>query len=398
MIDAFDREIKIHKSKIREVFTPNKPVDSIELFCGRADEVGRIVESVNTDGLHILLYGDRGVGKTSLASITCAILSNTRVIPTCHIKRCDRNDTFKSIILYLFERVGIKCTTRNTLNTSAMIGSNSCGLGKNSSKEFLTTDNIDSPSWVASKIGHLEGVFLIDEFDVIKEDEDKWKIAELIKHLSDINSKLTIFVVGISKTAEELIAGHPSVQRCVKEIQLKRMYDSELMSIIENGEQRLNINFVKDVKKHIVKISAGFPYFTHLLALKSAEEAICADKTTITKLDFREAIKRSVDDLEGSLREKYRSAVNGQKIERNKNILLAAALCGEDIFLAKDLKDKYNFITKQNILQQELNNFLKNIISGGFTTILQRVSKGVYRFNDPRMPSFIKLMNNYIEE
>lgn len=399
MMESIDREYKIVRSGVRDVFTPNKPVDSIGLFCGRSNEVARIVESVNTDGLHVLLYGDRGVGKTSLARITSEILTKSGVVEKCYIKRCDRSDSFRTIVMHFLDKVGIKCTIKESIGVSGTIGFKDCGFGQTSTKEMLNIDNIDSPSWVASKIEHIKGLFLIDEFDVLKDDEDKKKIAELIKQLSDANSKLTIFVVGISKTARELIAGHPSVQRCVKEIQLKRMYDHELIAIIENGENRLQITFAKDVKKRIVQISAGFPYFTHLLALKTAEEAIAIDKKTISKDDFRRAVTRSVDDLEGSLRDKYNSAVNGNKKERNTNILLAAALCGEDIFRAQDLKLNYNTITKQNISQQELNNFLTpNIISEGYTTILQRVGKGLYRFNDPRMPSYIKLVNNYIEE
>ncbi|MBQ3259777.1 MAG: ATP-binding protein [Alistipes sp.] len=399
MMESIDREYKIVRSGVRDVFTPNKPVDSIGLFCGRSNEVARIVESVNTDGLHVLLYGDRGVGKTSLARITGEILTKSGVVEKCYIKRCDRSDTFRTIVMHFLDSVGIKCAIKESIGVSGTIGFKDCGFGQTSTKEMLNIDNIDSPSWVASKIEHIKGLFLIDEFDVLKDDEDKKKIAELIKQLSDANSKLTIFVVGISKTARELIAGHPSVQRCVKEIHLKRMYDHELTAIIENGENRLQMTFAKDVKKRIVQISAGFPYFTHLLALKTAEEAIVIDKTTISKDDFRRAVTRSVDDLEGSLRDKYNSAINGNKKERNTNILLAAALCGEDIFRAQDLKLNYNTITKQNISQQELNNFLTpNIISEGYTTILQRVGKGLYRFNDPRMPSYIKLVNNYMEE
>lgn len=56
----------------------------------------------------------------------------------------------------------------------------------------------------------LNTLLLIDEFDSIQNKEDKHKVAELIKLLSDSNSSFKIFVVGIAESAEELTAGHPS--------------------------------------------------------------------------------------------------------------------------------------------------------------------------------------------
>ena len=395
-----DREEIIVRSGVRNVYIPNKPIDSVELFCGRQNEVSRIIEGINTGGMHVLLYGDRGVGKTSLSKITCTMLMLNSTITNYHVKICDSSDSFVSIIQSLFQDLNIKCSIKSSSSCNFSFLWKLVSFGKNENTEYISYDNIASPSWVAKRIAEFEGVFLIDEIDVLPNYEDKKKIAELIKQLSDKNSKLKIFVVGISKTAGELFGGHPSVQRCLKEIRLNRMSDDELKEIIEKGERRLSIAFSQGVKRVIIKSSAGYPYFTQLLALKAAEEAVCAESKSVTMNEFRLAVRRAVDDLEGSLKEQYQKAIIGQRIDRNKNILLAAALCGEDIFLAKELKTNYNTITKQDISQQELNNFLSssNIISEGYTTILRRVGKGVYVFNDPRMPSFIKLMNNYIEE
>lgn len=384
--------------KAKEVFTPNKPINSVELFCGRQDEVGKIQECLVTDGLHMILYGDRGVGKTSLSYITCQILLSRGFIANIYCKTCDSQDTFSSIILHLFYKSNIKCIKNKKEYNSRTFSSSFIGLGKQQENEIAVYSNINSPSWVAEQIEHLNGVYLIDELDVIG-DEDKKKIAELIKQLSDKGSKFTIFVVGISKTASDLFGGHPSIQRCVKEIRLDRMSNQELEDIISKGEDRLQISFSREVKRAIINSSAGFPYFTQLLALKSAEEALSKDIVKVSKIEFKIAVQKAVDDMEGSLREKYEQAIVGTKVERNKRILLAAALCGEEIFQASQLKDNYAKITQTTISQQELNNFLTtNIISNAFSTILRRVAKGVYIFNDPRMPSFIKLINNYIEE
>lgn len=148
---------------------------------------------------------------------------------------------------------------------------------------------------------------------MLKHIEDKEKLAELIKQLSDYQSQFTIFIVGISKTAKELIGGHPSVQRCIKEIQLQRMSDSELTDIITRGAERLHLSFSESVQRSIVKASAGFPYFTQLLALKSAEEAVAKGVNYVTEDDFVVAVRRAVDDLEGSLKDHYDAAIIGQR-------------------------------------------------------------------------------------
>lgn len=393
------REELIRKSRVREAFAPNKPIDTIELFCGRKDEVNRIVEGINTDGLHVLLYGDRGVGKTSLARITTVLMENHGNISAHYIKTCDNHDTFVTIVQTLFEKMGIRCVIKKSSSWDFSFLWNIFRIQNGTKTEYITADNISSPSWVADKIENQEGVFLIDEIDVLQDIADKHKIAQLIKQLSDKNSKLKIFIVGISRNAQELLGGHPSVQRCIKEVRLDRMTSAELESIIEKGEERLNLPFSKEIKRVIVKASAGFPFFTQLLSLKSAEEAIVNNKNEVTMNEFKAAVKHAVDDLEGSLKEQYQRAIIGNNMDKKKNILLAAALCGEDIFSAKQLKYNYTKVTKVDISQPELNKFLTgDIISSGFSTILQRVGKGVYRFNDPRMPSYVKLKNNYIEE
>ncbi len=98
------RERKIAEAGIRNVFTPNKPVDAIELFFGRTDIVRRVIESLNTPGQHLLLYGDRGVGKSSLANVTAKILNNNNFIEGDFlVKRCSSSDSFSTVSKCLVE-------------------------------------------------------------------------------------------------------------------------------------------------------------------------------------------------------------------------------------------------------------------------------------------------------
>lgn len=52
-----------------KVLQPRSPIRSRELFSGRWSQLTSVADAVNQVGLHALVYGERGVGKTSLSNI-----------------------------------------------------------------------------------------------------------------------------------------------------------------------------------------------------------------------------------------------------------------------------------------------------------------------------------------
>jgi len=53
------------------------PVDEEDLFAGRATEVRKIIEAVFSKSKHVVLFGERGVGKTSLTNVFWKRFSKT---------------------------------------------------------------------------------------------------------------------------------------------------------------------------------------------------------------------------------------------------------------------------------------------------------------------------------
>ena len=104
---GIEREIKINKSGVRSVFTPHTPIQSVDLFFGRQREVQRIIEHLSTPGQHSLLFGERGVGKSSLANVACEVLLKNIVDGKFLRKRCDSSDTFLTIVSMPLNEVGI---------------------------------------------------------------------------------------------------------------------------------------------------------------------------------------------------------------------------------------------------------------------------------------------------
>ena len=53
---------------LNKVFSPSSPIRGKVFFRGRHLEISKISDAIEENGKHIILYGDRGIGKTSLAN------------------------------------------------------------------------------------------------------------------------------------------------------------------------------------------------------------------------------------------------------------------------------------------------------------------------------------------
>ena len=60
--------------RLSQAFTPHRPIDLPKFLSGRVELLYRAMDAANTEGLHVILFGDRGTGKTSLASPRSATL------------------------------------------------------------------------------------------------------------------------------------------------------------------------------------------------------------------------------------------------------------------------------------------------------------------------------------
>jgi ABC-type transport system involved in cytochrome bd biosynthesis fused ATPase/permease subunit len=91
--DAFIRSIDAGK-----VFTPTAPIDERSLFAGRTEQVRKVVDAVNQKGQHAVVFGERGVGKTSLSNVLSSFLSgpNASTVLSPRVN-CDATDTFQSL-------------------------------------------------------------------------------------------------------------------------------------------------------------------------------------------------------------------------------------------------------------------------------------------------------------
>lgn len=397
--DPFDlnAEIKIINSKIREVFTPHQPINVIDHFFGRKDEVKKIIETLNTPGLHFLLYGERGVGKSSLGNIVVKLVIEKLYKDCTYIKRCDKQTTFEELFEESLKNININIYEVSSIVTDTTGGHfgidfkvANIGTNGENEKQIAYKPNTVSPSFIAEKLSTYRGVLFIDEFDSLSKTV-KENVGEVIKLLSDNLSPFKLLVVGIGNSIADLLAGNASITRNIRQIKLNRMSPTEIIEIVSNGSKKIKIEYNQDVIIKIVEISAGYPHFTHLLALKSGEICIKQEKSKVLMEHLIESISDTVRDSEEYLQYSWNTTMQTVSSELYMQILIVCASIDGNEIRAKELREQLKKQFNIEIMQSALNPYLAKLIADDESHILHRIAKGVYRFSDPRMPSFVKI-------
>jgi len=232
-----------------QVFTPTSPIDERSLFAGRDEQVRLVVDVVNQKGQHAILYGERGVGKTSLANVLSSFLGvpgSTIVAPRVN---CDSTDSFGSVWRKIFDQI--------QLNRSVQLA----GFGRQPEATTFSAGEIlgsaSTPDDVRRGLTLLSQaslpILIVDEFDRLEE-APRRAFADTIKMLSDHAVGATILLVGVADSVEQLIQGHQSVERALVQIRMPRMSEGEIIRIIRLGLKRLGMSITSVAEQRIAKL------------------------------------------------------------------------------------------------------------------------------------------------
>jgi Cdc6-like AAA superfamily ATPase len=375
---------------VDEVFTPAKPIRTRALFAGRIEQFNRIYETLLEPGRHAILYGERGVGKTSLANIVREkFVQQNAVVPQVSV---DSNDSFTTIWGKVFDRITLSAMKPGV----GFLPNRQVELRKLSERLAERSQRALNPDDVADLLSKLPfTVTIIDEFDRLLSEDAALLMADTIKALSDLGTGATVLIVGVARDVTDLIGHHPSIERCVRQIHLQRMAAHELEEILDNGFERLGLHADAEIERRMVNLSHGFPHYTHALGRYSAFDALQSGRDEVTDASFRAAVIEAIADAHESVQRSYLEIMTESVLQALPVLILAAAMADEDqygTFRLSDVRKSMEAIKKRPLLGWRLQHHLDQLTSEEGGSVLERVGRPGskrYRFQSPLMRPYI---------
>lgn len=313
-------------SQAGTLFTPAAPVSERELFAGRTSQIRQVIDAINQPGQHAVLYGERGVGKTSLGSVIKRFLDAHPQVIAPRIN-CLSEDNYTALWRRMFDQI-VLAAEEPRAGLRGGIKSTIASLAAEMPEPLDLSHVIRSLTKLAQR-GIVITIF--DEFDTIKSQQTRRAMAETIKAFSDFNVDSTILIVGVADNVSGLISEHLSIERAVTQVKVPRMSDRELREVVLGRLQKLALDIDDDALSRICELSKGLPHYVHLLGLHATRAALDEQKIRIVWDHVYQAIEVAIEQTQHSRVEAYnRATYSAKTYNLFKQVLLACAIAEAD--------------------------------------------------------------------
>lgn len=383
----------------RDVFTPTKPARIA--FVERDSVNDKLVNSLTTPGKQIVVYGHSGTGKTTL------LVNKLTQLYERHITtRCMKSLKFDQLILDAFDQLApfytqekqrvIKTTTGVDLGATYQFLQ--AKISNQSSEDSSEKQSrILPPQLTAQALGRFLGAqqacWVLEDFHKIDEGE-KEKLSQLMKVFMDLSDEypdLKIVALGAVDTARQVVDYDPEMRNRVAEIHVSLMTEHEIASIIEKGEQALNVRFSPDIKRLVARHTNGLASVCHHLCLNmciaaGVSETVDGPPVNLTREHCEHAVKTYVDEASDSIKSAFDKAVKQRRKTQyaNANLIIEALSALSEGGAARS--DIYARIRRNETKYPETNlkYLLPKLCTAEYGGILRFDSNsGLYSFADP---------------
>ena len=412
----FERLMARHRRKRppQEIFTP-KSVVRREMFArrnepdlqGRPGVQDRLREALRDPGGQVLIYGDTGVGKSSLLRYAAEDEGLATVSIECFSQR-----TYEQILqecigrLVTFTEVSFSesytAGSQMQLSVGApqlMTASGSTKAEFGQSRTFRAVQKEPIEVLLDAMQATKRQLVVLDNFQNVDNDRARSLVAQTMERLSDRADETgdkKMVVIGISDDAHALLGGSGSFSRRTAEVGVPRMPDDEIRQVLVNGFHLLGLTASDPGLDRMVFLSDGFPYFAHLVGQSVAKAARRADAAHISGEMVESALSDAAEQVEQNYSTRVRSALEaGGDVQPRRRILELLAYDESRIeWSSNDTTDLYGEKYGTRSDWSFLLSALAALTSEKHGTILRRSGtrgRYIYKFSDPHLRPFLRI-------
>ena len=248
---------------------------------------------------HVVLYAERGRGKTSLANMVTETLRRQGHIVARY--SCEASSSFDSVIRGLARDLPVSLLANSMTDRSA----GGCEPALPASP-LRPADVVELLSYV----GCSELVCVVDEFDRISDQDTRTRLADTIKQISDRGVPLAFMIVGVAETLEQILGQHPSIQRNIGAVHLPLLSDVEIAAMLTKGGRDAGITFVPEVLARVTLVARGMPYMAQFLGLRTLQATLARGDTSASEVDLSTAVERLISETRHNVVTQYARLTN----------------------------------------------------------------------------------------
>ena len=287
--------------RLRDAFTPSHPIANAQRFAGRRELLEQLIHLIEDQQLHVVLYGDRGIGKTSILRIVANLARDANY----HVNyaSCGSDTSFDS----LFRQFASELKLLNHVDYSPTHPDVEAG------KTFATLMpdrdlTVADVTALFEKVQNTRILFIVDEFDRVASPRMREQIAEVIKNLSDRGSPIQFFIAGVASNLTALVSHIPSIRRNLIGMPVKPLDEKEIAQIVEAGARQSGLHFSADAIRAVGQLSRGLPYLAQLLSLHASFSAARRNAEEVEARDVESGAEKAEEEIGLRLSERGKRA------------------------------------------------------------------------------------------
>lgn len=386
---------------LQRYLSPSSPINRVPALKGRAEQIEQITRAFHSPGRQAFIYGDRGVGKSSLALAVANYLAPDGHRP---IQIACNRGSFYTLIRNACEQLlgttpvkidgGIK--GKASLTLPGLNASLESSLTRREVPQLTDLNQaVAVLRWCAEQ-HQAEAVVIFDEFDQLATPDDREAFADFIKQVGDQRIPIKLFFTGIGRALEDLLAAHHSCYRYLANVYLEPLGWDGRLAIIDAAAEALGVAVDQSTRFRIAAISDGFPHYVHLVCEKLfwAAHDDAFQVSTTTPSHYVRALAEAVRDIEPFLKDLYEQAT--QKYTNDyQEVLWAVADHHELKRRSIDIYQSYSEIMRQRstkaLDRSKFNQRMNALKNSSHGAILIGSRQGWYELREPILRGYIRL-------